>query len=238
MGDPDKNGCCALLSRFSHAQVFLTPWTIACQASLSMGFSRQQYQSGLPRPPPGDPPNPGIEPTSLMSPALSDEFLTSTIWETLKKRSLIQRQFLFTQDSISNLTEIADVADLLALFPMLQAFRNINMWDSVMSFWRTPFTLWALFESKLKKSFTRTLKNSCLSSPQVFTASQQPSYPAVLPLSARIQWSPALQRLAIIMHLRQPQQQQNKSHPEYIDSTHHANGLIREKGPLLDITIS
>ena len=92
-----------------------------------MGFSRQQYQSGLPRPPPGDPPNPGIEPTSLMSPALSDEFLTSTIWETLKKRSLIQQQFLFTQDSISNLTEIADVADLLALFPMLQAFRNINM---------------------------------------------------------------------------------------------------------------
>ena len=177
-----------LVKSLQSCQVFLTPWTIACQAPLSMGFSRQQYQSGLPRPPLGDPPNPGIEPTSLMSPALLGEFLTSTIWETLKKRYLIQRQFLFTQDSISNLTEIADVADLLALFPVLQAFRNVNMWDSVMSFWRTPFTLWALFESKLKNSFTRTLKNSCPSPPQVFMASRQPSYPAVLPLSARIQW--------------------------------------------------
>ena len=42
-----------------------TPWTVACQAPLSMEFSRQEYWSGLPCPPPGDLPNPGIEPTSL-----------------------------------------------------------------------------------------------------------------------------------------------------------------------------
>ena len=48
-------------------QLFLTPWTIARQAPLSMGFSRQENWSGLPCPPPGDLLNPGIEPESLMS---------------------------------------------------------------------------------------------------------------------------------------------------------------------------
>ena len=56
-----------MLSRFSHVRFFVTLWTTACQAPLSMGFSRQEHWSGLPRPPPGDLPNPGIEPTSLMS---------------------------------------------------------------------------------------------------------------------------------------------------------------------------
>ena len=53
----------------SHIQLFVTPWTIAHQAPLSTGFSRQEYRSGLPRPPPGDLPDPGIEPTSVTSPA-------------------------------------------------------------------------------------------------------------------------------------------------------------------------
>ena len=46
------------------------PWTAALQALLSMGFSRQEHWSGLPCPPPGDLPDPGIKPISLMSPAL------------------------------------------------------------------------------------------------------------------------------------------------------------------------
>ena len=55
-----------------------------CQAPLSMGFSRQEYWSRLPCPPPGDLPNPGIEPTSLMSPALAGMFFTtSATWEAL-----------------------------------------------------------------------------------------------------------------------------------------------------------
>ena len=45
----------------SRVQLFVTPWTIAHQAPLSMGFSRQEYWSGLPCPPPGDLPNPGIK---------------------------------------------------------------------------------------------------------------------------------------------------------------------------------
>ena len=54
------------------------------QAPQSMGFSRQEYWSGLPCPPPGDLPHPGIEPTSLMSPALAGRFFTtSATWEAL-----------------------------------------------------------------------------------------------------------------------------------------------------------
>ena len=56
-----------VLSRVSHVQFFVTLWTIARQALLSMGFSRQKHWNGLPCPPPGDFPNPGIE---SVSPAL------------------------------------------------------------------------------------------------------------------------------------------------------------------------
>ena len=47
---------------FSRVRLFVTAWTVACQAPLSMGFSRQEYWSGLPFSPPGDLPNPGMEP--------------------------------------------------------------------------------------------------------------------------------------------------------------------------------
>ena len=51
-----------MVSCFSCVQLFATPWTVACQALLSMEFSRQEYWSGLPCPSPGDLPNPGIKP--------------------------------------------------------------------------------------------------------------------------------------------------------------------------------
>jgi len=54
----------------------VTPWAIACQAPLSLEFSRQEYWSGLPFPSPGDLPDPGIRPVSLMSPALAGVFFT------------------------------------------------------------------------------------------------------------------------------------------------------------------
>ena len=69
---------------FSHVRIFETLWTAACQAPLSMGFSRQEYWSGLPCPSPGHLPDPGIEPVSLMSPSLAGGlFTTSTSWEAL-----------------------------------------------------------------------------------------------------------------------------------------------------------
>ena len=55
----------------SHGRPFVTPWTVAHQALMSMGFSRQEYWSGLPFPTPGDLPKPGIEPAALASPALA-----------------------------------------------------------------------------------------------------------------------------------------------------------------------
>ena len=58
------------------------PWTVAHQAPLSMEFSRQEYSSGLPCPPPGHLPNPGTEPVSLMSPELAGGFFTtSATWK-------------------------------------------------------------------------------------------------------------------------------------------------------------
>ena len=60
----------------SHAQLFVTPWTVAHQAPLSTKYSRQEYWSALSFPPPGDLPNLGIEPTSLASPALAGRFST------------------------------------------------------------------------------------------------------------------------------------------------------------------
>ena len=67
-----------VLSCFSHVQLFATPWTIVHQAPLSMGFSRKEYWSGLPCPLPGDLPNSGIEPVSLMSPTLAGVFFTTS----------------------------------------------------------------------------------------------------------------------------------------------------------------
>ena len=62
----------------SRVQLCVTPRTVAHQAPLSMGFSRQEYWSGLPRPPPGDLPDPGITPVSLRSPAMADRFFSTT----------------------------------------------------------------------------------------------------------------------------------------------------------------
>ena len=67
--------CAAVLNHFSHVQLFATPWAIVRQAPLSTGFYRQEYWSGLPRPPPGDLPDAGIELVS--SPLQADCLLLS-----------------------------------------------------------------------------------------------------------------------------------------------------------------
>ena len=70
----------------------VTLWTVACQAPLSMGFCRQEYWSGLPCPPPGDLPNPRIEPMSLMSHALASRFFTT---RTTRETTCGPRPILF-----------------------------------------------------------------------------------------------------------------------------------------------
>ena len=75
--EPDACVCvcvCVCAQLFSCVWFFVTPWTVAHQAPLSMEFSRQEYWSGLPLPAPGDLPNPGIEP---VSPSLAGRLFTT-----------------------------------------------------------------------------------------------------------------------------------------------------------------
>ena len=78
---------CQSLSR---VRLFATPWTVACQAPLSMEFSKQEYWSGLPFPSPGYLPNPGIKPASLVSPALQADSLP--LWYG----DISQKHFVFS----------------------------------------------------------------------------------------------------------------------------------------------
>ena len=66
-----------VLSLFSHVRLFETLWAVARQTPLSMGFSKQEYWSGLPFPLPGNLPSPGIELASRMSPASTGRFFTT-----------------------------------------------------------------------------------------------------------------------------------------------------------------
>ena len=66
--------CVCVCEPLRHVQLFATPWTVAHQAPLSMGFPSQEYWSGLPLPPPGDLPHPGVKPRS---PTLASLFCTT-----------------------------------------------------------------------------------------------------------------------------------------------------------------
>jgi len=71
---------------------FATPWTVALQAPLSMGFPRQEYWNGLPFPSPGSLPNPGTE---AGTPALAERFFTTELPGKLNKKSYRKQNFIF-----------------------------------------------------------------------------------------------------------------------------------------------
>ena len=86
------------MKSLSHIRLFATPWTVAYQAPLSLGFSRQKYWSGSPFPSPGDLPNPGIEPRfpALEADALTSEppgkqetWVQSLGWEDLLEKEMV-----------------------------------------------------------------------------------------------------------------------------------------------------
>ena len=84
-----------MLSHFSHVWLFVTLWTVACQAPLSMGFSRQADWSGFPLP------SPGIEPAPLVSPASAGGFFTASgTWEA----PFTYRIFFVWMCSVGNIT--------------------------------------------------------------------------------------------------------------------------------------
>ena len=85
-----------MLSCFSHARLSVIPWSVSCQAPLSMGLSRQEHSGGLLFPPPGDLPNPGIKPAF---PTRAGTFCTiRVIWDALVKVNFK----LFSQASCLN----------------------------------------------------------------------------------------------------------------------------------------
>ena len=73
-----------VLSCFSHVCLFVVLWTVAHQAPLCMGFSRQKYWSRLPFPSPGDLPDSGTEPASVVSPTLASGFFTTSITSSIQ----------------------------------------------------------------------------------------------------------------------------------------------------------
>ena len=79
-----------MLSRSAVSNTSVTPQTVACQAPLSLGFSRQECWSGVPFPPPGDLPDPGIKPVSPTSAALAGGFFTTVLFS----RSLLVIYFI------------------------------------------------------------------------------------------------------------------------------------------------
>ena len=84
---------CLCTCTLSHVWLFATPWTVAHQAPLSMGFSRQEHWRGLPFPAPGDLPDPGIKPGSLASPASQVDSLGLSRLES-SQGSLLTVKFL------------------------------------------------------------------------------------------------------------------------------------------------
>ena len=119
-----------MLSHFSRVWLFATLWTIACQAPLSMGSSRQEYWSGLSCPSPGDLPSPGIKPMSLTFPALAGRFITtSAIWEAYTHtHTYIQHTHTYTQ-SISwdqFFRQYNKLTGLIFLTKFFFSFKNSN----------------------------------------------------------------------------------------------------------------
>ena len=111
-----------MLSRFSCVWFCVTLWSVAHQDPLSMGFSSQEYWSGLSCPPPGYLPDPGIEPMSLMIPALAGRFfITNATWEAL-----------FVQEAVHTLI-------FRILFPGI--LRRLNLNTCITSTYRNQYKL-------------------------------------------------------------------------------------------------
>ena len=106
-----------MLSRLSYVRLSVTLWTVACQAPLSMGFSRQEYWSGLPCPPSGNLPHPGTEPISLTSPALAGGFFTTgTTWAKTEQH----------EDSLES-----QIFNLIFIYRRLDLAKSLNFFLSL-----------------------------------------------------------------------------------------------------------
>ena len=117
-----------MLSRFGSVWLFVTLWTVARQAPLSMGFSRQEYWGGLPCPPPGDLLYPGIKPGSFMSPVLAGRFCTTcTSWEA----NFSHISFAFSLCTVSHIFHIYVINASMEFYNYI--FKGFKKWGKYLS---------------------------------------------------------------------------------------------------------
>ena len=146
---------CCVLSCFNRVRLFVTLWAVGHQALLSKGFSRQEYWNRLTFPPSGDLPYPGIEPMSLMSPALAGGFFTtSTTWEALP--CLLGSEVKVTQSSPTPCNPMdclvhgilqARILEWVA-FPFSRGSSQPRNWTQVSHTAGRFFTSWATKEAQ------------------------------------------------------------------------------------------
>ena len=109
---------------FNCVRLFATAWTIALQVPLFMGFSRQDYWNGLQCPPPGDLSNPGIEPASLMSPALAGGFFTTSTTTFTTKPKPIHLQSINLWKGDENIQWVSSASGVGAAGQL-----HVNQWS-------------------------------------------------------------------------------------------------------------
>ena len=158
-----KPECARMLSCFSGVQLFATLWTIACQAPLSMGFSREEYQSRLPCPPLEDLPNPRIKPESLMFPALAGKFFTtSATWEPPKcKYSASKTKELIDLSKNRKVRETQDSTPVLLIPHIVISLASLIA--QLLKNW--PAKQETLVQSQVRKIHGNPLQYSCLENP-------------------------------------------------------------------------
>ena len=144
------------LCTLSFVWLFTAPHTVACQAPLSTEFSRQEYQNGWPLPTPGDLPNPGIEPASLVSPALAGGFFTtSTTWEA----QMIAYKFRCGIFSSCYSSTHRLFRNILLIFQTCRNFLATNISLLPIS---SLFPLWLIWYKFLLENFSDLLYGSAL----------------------------------------------------------------------------
>ena len=165
-----------VLSSFSRVQFFATLWTVALQAPLSMGLSRQKYWSGLPFPPPGNLPDPRIKPADLTSPALAGGlFITSITWEAPRWKSLSYVLLFATPLTGPPGSSVHGVLQTRILKWVAILFSRGSSWckdwsrvswiaDGFFTIWTTTiaggfFTIWATMEAQGAGSFNQKITN-------------------------------------------------------------------------------
>ena len=145
---PNHVGTC-VPSHFSCIRLLATLWTAACQAPLSIGFSRQVYWSRLLFSSPGDLPDPGIKPKSLMSPELAGRFFTTgATWES--EKILVTQLCLTLCDPMDCSPPASSVHGILqarilewVASPFSRGSSRLKDWTQVSCFAGRFFTIWA-----------------------------------------------------------------------------------------------